>query len=68
MTNVELLEQKIKDSGKMRGFLAQKLGVSRATFRSLCLGKTQFKTEQVKVLCEELNIVNPKEKESIFFA
>lgn len=68
MTNVELLNEKINDSGKKKGFLAQKLGVSRATFKSLCVGKSQFKTEQVKILCDELNIVNPQEKESIFFA
>ena len=68
MTNVELLDEKIKTSGKKKVYLAKKLGVSRATFRSLCLGKSQFKTEQVKILCDELNIVKTKDKEAIFFA
>lgn len=68
MTNIELLDEKIKKSGKKKGYLAEKLGISRAGFRNLCLGKTQFRTEQVKILCDELNIVNPKEKEAIFFA
>lgn len=68
MTNVELLEEKIEKSGKKRGFLAEKLGVSRAGFRNLCLGKSQFRTGQIKVLCEELGIKDPKEKEAIFFA
>lgn len=68
MTNIKLLDKKIKESGKKKGYLAEKLGVSRATFRTLCLGKSQFRTEQVKILCEELNIVDAKEKEAIFFA
>lgn len=68
MTNVELLKEKIEKSGKKKSFLAEKLGISRAGFRNLCLGKSQFRTEQVKILCAELNIVDPKEKERIFFA
>lgn len=68
MTNIELLEEKIKKSGKKKSHLAEKLGISRAGFRNLCLGKSQFRTEQVKILCEELNIVEPEEKEAIFFA
>lgn len=68
MTNVELLEEKIKKSGKKKCYLAEKIGVSRATFRTLCLGKSQFRTEQVKILCNELGIVDQEEKEAIFFA
>ena len=68
MTNIELLEAKIKESGKKKCYLAERLGVSRATFRALCSGKRQFRTEQVNILCEELGIVKLKEKETIFFA
>lgn len=68
MTNIKLLEDKIKQSGKKRCYLAEKLGISRAGFRNLCLGKSQFRTEQVKILCAELNVVDAKEKEAIFFA
>lgn len=68
MTNVTLLEDKIRESGKKKSYLAAKLGVSRAGFRNLCLGKSQFRTGQVKILCEELNIVDNEEKLSIFFA
>ena len=68
MTNVELLKEKIEKSGKKKSYLAQKLGVSRSGFRNLCMGKSQFRTEQVKILCAELDVVDPKEKEAIFFA
>jgi plasmid maintenance system antidote protein VapI len=68
MTNIELLEEKIKLSGKKKGYLAERLGISRAGFRNLCRGKSQFRTEQVKILCEELNIVDAEEKLIIFFA
>lgn len=68
MTNIELLEEKIKESGKKKCHLAEKLGVSKQGFRNLCLGKSQFRTEQVNILCKELNITDLKEKESIFFA
>ena len=68
MTDVEKLKDKIEASGKKKCYLAKKIGVSKQGFRNLCLGKTQFRTEQVKILCEELNITDLEEKESIFFA
>lgn len=68
MTNVALLEKKIKDSGKKRCHLALALGLSRQGFRNLCTGKSQFRTEQVNIMCKELNITDLKEKEAIFFA
>ena len=68
MTNLELLEAKIKESGKKKTYLAEKIGLTYAGFRNCCLNKSEFRTGQVKILCEELNITNPKEKEAIFFA
>lgn len=68
MTNIELLEAKIKASGKKKCHLAERLGLSKAGFRNLCNGKSQFRTGQVKILCEELNITDLKEKQAIFFA
>lgn len=68
MTNVTLLEEKIKASGKKKSYLAEKVGMSRASFRSYCQGKKEFRTNHVQILCEELNITDTKEKEAIFFA
>ena len=63
-----LLEQKIKESGKKKGYLADKCGLSRQGFRNCIKGDAHFNEIHIKVLCEELNITSLEEKESIFFA
>lgn len=68
MTNTELLEKKIKESGKKKVYLAKKIGLTYAGFRNCCLNKADFKASQIKILCEELNISSLKEQQEIFFA
>ena len=68
MTNTELLEKKISESGKKKMYLAEKVGLSLAGFRNCVTNKAEFKASQIDILCEELNIRSLKEKESIFFA
>lgn len=68
MTNLKLLEEKIKQSGLKKSYLAEKVGLTRAGFRNCCLNKSEFRTSQVKILCEELNIDSLEEREAIFFA
>ena len=68
MTNTELLEKKIKESGKKKVYLAKKIGLTYAGFRNCCLNKSDFKASQIKILCEELNISSIKEQQEIFFA
>lgn len=68
MNNTALLEQKIKESGKRRNYLAEKVGLSYAGFRNCVINKSEFKASQIDTLCEELNISTLKEKEAIFFA
>lgn len=68
MTNTVLLENKIKESGKKKGFLAKKVGLSPAGFRNCCVNKAEFTATQIQILCDELNITSLKEKQSIFFA
>lgn len=68
MTNRELLEEKIALSGKKKGYLAEKCGLSRAGFLNCVKGDALFNTIQIKILCTELNITSLKEKEAIFFA
>ena len=68
MTNTELLEQKISDSGKKKGFLAVKVGLSRAGFRNCMTNKAEFTASQIDILCEELSITSLKERFAIFFA
>lgn len=68
MVNTELLEQKIKESGKKKGYLAQKCGLTLAGFRNCVKNDAEFKASHIKILCAELNITSLKEKEAIFFA
>lgn len=68
MTNTEMLEQRISDSGKKKGFLAEKVGLSRAGFRNCMTNKAEFTASQIDILCEELNITSLKDRFAIFFA
>ena len=68
MTNTKLLEEKIAESGKKKGYLAEKCGLSLNGFRNCVTNKAEFKAAQIEVLCRELGITSLKEKESIFFA
>ena len=68
MTNVELFESKVKESGKKKGYLAEKCGLSRAGFRNCETNKAEWTSSQISILCEELNITSLREKEAIFFA
>lgn len=68
MTNTELLEERISASGKKKGFLAEKVGLSRAGFRNCMVNKAEFTASQIDILCEELNITSLKDRFTIFFA
>lgn len=68
MTNTELLEDKIQKSGKKKGYLAGKVGLSLGGFYNCCNNKAEWKASQINILCEELNITTLKERQSIFFA
>lgn len=68
MNNQELLEQKIKESGKKITFLAEKVGLSYAGFRNCVTNKAEFKASQIDILCDELHIDSLKERQRIFFA
>jgi hypothetical protein len=68
MNNTELLEAKIRESGKKKSYLAEKIGLSYAGFRNCVKNKAEFKASQIEQLCEELNITSLKERQDIFFA
>ena len=68
MTNTDLLEKKIEDSGLKKTYLAEKVGLSLAGFRNCCVNRAEFKASQIQILCDELKIENLEEKQKIFFA
>jgi hypothetical protein len=67
-TNTELLDKKIKDSGKKIGFLAEKCGLSLGGFYNCRTNRAEFTATQIKILCVELYITDLNEREAIFFA
>lgn len=68
MTNVQLLEEKIQQSGLKKVFIAEKLGVTPNTLTALLNNKTEFKVSQIRTICRILNIHNDAEIKAIFFA
>ena len=68
LTNTELLEKKIDESGKKKEYRASKCGLSRQGFKNCIINTAFFNTKHIKILCAELNIVSLREKEAIFFA
>ena len=67
MVNITLLGELIEKSGKKKSYLAQKCGLSRQGFRNKCTGKTDFYASEINILCHELSIDTPEEKEQVFF-
>lgn len=67
MTNTQLLNQIIQESGLKKVFIANKIGVSAVGLHNCITGKTEFKASQIQTLCELLNIRDLKLKEAVFF-
>lgn len=67
MTNTKLLEDAIERSGLKKGYIAERLGVSRASLINLINGSAEFRASQILVLCKLLNLTN-EQRDAIFFA
>lgn len=68
MTDTKELLRLIKNSGLKKKFIALKLNLTVYGFQKKVENITQFKAEEIKILCEILGITSLKEKERIFFA
>lgn len=68
MTNTTLLEEYIKKSGLKKNYIAKKLKLSPYGLTKKIRNENEFKTSEIHVLCELLNIKTLEKKESIFFA
>lgn len=68
MTDTNELNRVIHNSGLTKSYIAGKLGITLYSFQMKRENKSQFTAEQIKILCELLNIRSLKEKERIFFA
>lgn len=67
MVDTISLERKISESGYKPSFIIDKLGISRQAFDFKKKNKRKFRTAEIFVLCNLLNI-SDNEKEEIFFA
>lgn len=67
MVDTQHLVKKIEDSGLKTGFIVSKLGISRQAFDFKKRNLRKFRTAEIYVLCDLLNIPED-ERQSIFFA
>lgn len=67
MTNVELLELKIKESGYKIAFIAKKCGLTYQGFLPKLKGTREFNQSEIAELKSLLNLTQ-EEAEEIFFA
>lgn len=68
MVNTEALNEIIEKSGKKKGYIAERIGITPQSLRKKILNITDFTTSEVIILCEELGITKLADKERIFFA
>ena len=68
LTDTKELQKIIELSGLRKGFIASKLGITTFALQKKVENRSQFKAEEIKILCDLLNITSLKEKERIFFA
>ena len=65
MTNFELLQAKIKESGMTIVAICEKSGIDRATFYNRINGKSEFTAKEVVELSEVLHLSKP-DRDKIF--
>jgi hypothetical protein len=69
MTNTELLEKAIQDSGLKKSYIAKAIGLKSAFgLAKKIKNETEFKASEIKSLCELLKIESLERRNEIFFA
>ena len=68
MTDTARLNDAIKKKGLKKGYLAERIGLTRQGFSNCLNNRAEFKASQIQTLCEELDIKDPAERTAIFFA
>lgn len=67
MVDTQHLAKKIEDSGLKTSYIVDKLGISRQAFDFKKRNRRKFRTAEIYVLCDLLNIPDD-ERQDIFFA
>lgn len=68
MTDTKELQRIIEESGLKKCFIASKLGLTVYGLQKKVENRSQFKAEEIKILCDVLKITSLRERERIFFA
>ena len=67
MIDLELLQQKIRESGLKMSYISEKMGISRYTLHMKLVNEREFKVSEMQSICDILGI-SEEEKSAIFFA
>lgn len=67
MTNVELLKEKIRNSGLKMSYIAEFMGISRACLYEKVNGISAFNQFEIEAMCRCLGINLGSEMKRIFF-
>ena len=67
MTNTLMLESIIDDRGIKKGKIAETLGISSTSLRKRMDNAVEFKGEEIKKLCQLLDITDKNTFQTIFF-
>lgn len=67
MTNTEVLEELIKQSGLKKKYIAERLGITPYYLSMKIQNKRDFNTTEIVTLCKLLNIKSAADRNSIFF-
>lgn len=68
MTDTKVLEDRIKQSGYRKSFVAKALGLSPYGLSRKIKNKSEFKATEIETLCNLLGITAWEDRSSIFFA
>ena len=66
MANRELLDKRIEACGYRYDYIAEQLGITRATLRRKRIGKTEFTASEIRILSTLLHIDSIEEMRKIF--
>ncbi len=67
MTNVELLREKIEESGYKLRYIADRVGITYQCLLNKLKNKSDFRAPEIQALCELLNL-SRDERDAIFFS
>lgn len=67
MTDRELLDKRIEACGYRYDYIAEQLGITRATLRRKRIGKAEFTASEIRILSTLLHIDSIEEMRKFFF-